>query len=76
MGRIKVMTPEDGDKHIVWDPSDEKGVSKAKKEFDKLKKKGHRIFKVSRKPQRTGNEVSEFDAGEHEYIVLPPMAGG
>jgi len=76
MGLIKVMTPEDGDKHIVWDPSDEDGVKKAKKAFDKLSKKGHRIFKVSRKPQRTGSPVTEFDKDEHEYIALPPMAGG
>lgn len=76
MGLIKVMTPEDGDRHIVWDKNDEKGVSKAKKEFEKLKKKGHRIFKVDRAPQRTGTPVTEFDPEAHEYIVAPPMAGG
>ena len=74
-GLIKVMTPEDGDRHIGWDTSDEKGVAKAKKEFDKLKKKGFRLFKVDRSP-KPGEMVAEFDPSHKEYVAVPAMAGG
>lgn len=75
-GVIKVMTPKDGDRHIAWDSSDEKGLKKAKKEFDKLLKKGYRMYKVARNPQRTGEPVTEFDPTVSEYIAAPAMAGG
>lgn len=75
-GLIKVMTPEDGDRHIGWDTSDEKGVNKAKKEFDKLKKKGFNLFKVDRSPRATGEKVTEFDPDHKEYVAVPAMAGG
>lgn len=76
MGIMKVMGPTDGDKHIEWDPEDPKSVEKARKEFEELRKKGHKAFKVGRKPQRTGQEVAEFDPSAGEIILTPPMAGG
>jgi hypothetical protein len=75
-GLIKVMEPAAGDRHIAWDSSDDKGVAKAKKEFDKLKKKGFNLFKVDRSPSPTGWPVSEFDPDHKEYVAVPAMAGG
>lgn len=76
MGVMKVMGPTDGDKHIEWDPDDPKSVEKAKKQFEKLRDKGHKAYKVGRKPQRTGQEIKNFDPEIGEYIFAPPMAGG
>lgn len=76
MGQIKVMTPKDGDKHIQWDPDDPKSVEEAEEEFDKLKKKGHKLYRVEQKPSRTGEPVDKFDPSVKEYIAAPPMGGG
>lgn len=73
---MKVMTPEDGDRHIAWDTSDDKGVKKAEKEMKKLMKKGFNIFKVDRSPRASNEKVTEFDPGHKEYVAVPAMAGG
>lgn len=75
-GLIKVMTPEDGDRHVAWDSSDENGVKKAEKDFKKLVKKGFNIFKVDRSPKASNEKVTEFDPNHGEYIAVPAMAGG
>lgn len=77
MGQIRVMTPQAGDETISWDPADEKSTEKAKSTFDKLKEKGHKMFKVVKEEvSKQGEEVSEFDPNEKEYIAVPAMAGG
>lgn len=77
MGTIRVMTPVDGDKEINWDPEDEKSTSKARKEFDKLKEKGHKMFAVVKETvSKKGDEVKDFDPTAKGYIAVPPMAGG
>lgn len=77
MGKISVMTPQDGDKEIEWDPKDEKSTAKARKEFDKLKEKGHKMFKVVKETvSKKGDEATEFDPAEKGYIAVPAMAGG
>lgn len=77
MGILKVMTPKDGDRPLAWDKDDEKSVKKAEKEFYKLLKKGYRIYRVERKPTRTGTPVTEFDPYyDDEYIATSPMSGG
>jgi hypothetical protein len=76
MGEMRIMSPLDGDKHIEWDPEDQKSVAKAKKKFEELLEKGFHAFKVSRKPQRTGQEVKSFNPDVGEYILAPAMQGG
>lgn len=76
MHHMSIMVAEEGDKHIEWDPEDPVSVKKAKEIFEKYVEKGHRAFKVSRKPSRTGTEVKKFNPSVGEYILAPAMAGG
>lgn len=76
MGVMKVLTAKDGDKHIEWDPNDPKSVAKAEKRFNDLLGQGHRAYKVSREPTRTGQEIKKFNKDVGEYVLAPPMAGG
>lgn len=74
---IKVMAPLAGDEEVSWDPHDYESVKKAKKAFDKLIKKGHKIYKVTKQTvTRKGEQISDFDPTVGEYVAVPPMAGG
>lgn len=76
MGKIRVMTPKDGDNSVQWDPEDADSVKAAKDEFDKLMADGHKMYKTKATTTRTGDPVDEFDPTVGEYVAVPAMAGG
>lgn len=76
MGTMRVMSPVDGDKVLSWDPDDPKSVEKAQKKFEKHIADGNKAYKVTNKPQRSGQPVKTFNADAEEYLLAPAMAGG
>lgn len=61
MGIMRIMSPQDGDKHVRWNPKDEKSTEKARKKFEKLLEKGYKAYKVKTAPQRKGTPVVNFE---------------
>jgi len=75
MGTLRIMGQR-GDEPFSWDPEDPASVEEARKVFEERKKAGYRIYRVERKPQRTGDPVTEFDPTAGEYLFAMPMRGG
>ena len=67
-----------GHDEIEWDIHDFKSIKRAKKMFDKMKKKGYQAFFVLREDGQTkkGNKITKFDPALEEIIMVPPVSGG
>lgn len=72
---MRIQYPQDGDKHVTWEPDDAKSVAKAKKAFDTAIGKGHKAFRVESKAT-PGEAVSEFDPTHKELLLIAGMSGG
>lgn len=72
-GIFRVLTPQDGDKRIVWDNMSIAEINEAKQMFDELKAKGLRPFTVG-EDGKAISEVNQFDAHIGEIVFLPMRA--
>ena len=70
-GVFRVMTPQDGDKRIVWDCHDMQQIQEAKEMFDQLIQEGLVPYKVGVSGQATSEVMDEFDPWAEEVIFLP-----
>jgi hypothetical protein len=71
-GTFRVMTPQDGDKRIIWDNRSSDQIREAKQTFDELIAKGLVPYKVEPSTGRASVEVmEEFDPYAEEVIFLP-----
>jgi len=64
-----------GDTKTIWDPRNEDEVEIAQTAFDKFKKKGYLIYRVS-KDGGKGEQMSKFDIKAEKMIAVPPIVGG
>lgn len=70
-GVIRVMTPQDGDKRVVWNSKSFAEIGDAKHIFDKLVLEGLVPYKVGTNGQATSEVMAEFDPHAEEIIFLP-----
>ena len=70
-GAIRVMTPKDGDKRIVWDSRVFAQIQDAKEMFDKLVLQGLVPYLVGLAGKASSEVMSEFDPHAEEIIFLP-----
>jgi len=77
-GVMRVMTPEDGDKRVVWDRRDFAQIRDAKETFDKLVAQGAVPYKAGTDGKATSDVMDEFDPHAEEVIFVPiaAIAGG
>lgn len=65
-----------GHTKTTWDPDVPAEVEAARKQFDELRKKGHKAFRVKRSGE-PGEPMATFDSGEGAMILMiPPIVGG
>jgi len=70
-GIFRVMTPQDGDKRVVWERTLAE-IREAKKLFVKLVKEGLTPYRVDAESGRATAEVMrEFDPAAGEVIFMP-----
>lgn len=67
MGMLIVMTAEEGDRRVPWDPTDPAQVKEARSRFDDYMSKGYRAYRVAKRGQ-AGERISEFDADAGEIL--------
>ena len=70
-GVIRVMTPTDGDKRVVWNSGVFAEITDAKEMFDKLVLEGLVPYRVGVDGKSTSEVMSEFDPHAEEIIFLP-----
>jgi hypothetical protein len=77
-GVLRIMTPKDGDKRVVWNRDSLAEISDAKKMFDDLSSSGLTPFKVGVGGKATAEIMDEFDPFAEEIIFMPRkmLAGG
>lgn len=75
---MRVLTPKDGDKRVVWDSNSFAQISDAKEMFDKLVLEGLVPYRAGVNGQATSEIMAEFDPHAEEIIFLPIslMTGG
>jgi hypothetical protein len=70
-GVFRIMTPQDGDKRIVWDKRDLAQINEAKEMFDECVAKGLVPYWVGKNGRATSEVMDEFDPEAQEVIFLP-----
>lgn len=77
-GCFRIMTPQDGDKRVVWDSHDFAQISEAKTMFDELVVQGLVPYCVGLNGRASSEVMAEFDPYAEEIIFLPVsmVAGG
>ncbi len=70
-GVIRVMTPKDGDKRVVWDSNDYAQINDAKVMFDELVSQGLVPYKVGTDGRATSQVMDRFDPAAEEVIFVP-----
>lgn len=75
MGVMAVMD-HTGDTKTIWDPSVKDEVDAARIQFNEMKKKGYRPYRVNPETGKKTELMSEFDPHAAAMILCPPMAGG
>lgn len=73
-GIFRVMTPQDGDKRIVWDRLNLPDITAAKNLFIDLIKQGLTPYRVGLDGKQTSEIMEEFDPSAEEVIFLPRAA--
>ncbi len=77
-GCLRILTPEDGDKRVVWDANRSDEIRDAKRLFNQLVEQGLVPYEVGADGKASPRVMSEFDATAEEIIFLPValVAGG
>lgn len=77
-GAMRVMTPKDGDKRVVWDSFSLGQIRDAKAMFDDCVAKGLLPHRVGIDGKQTAEIMTEFDPTAEEIIFVPValVAGG
>lgn len=65
---LRFLTPEDGDKRVVWDRYNLEDIKAARKMFEDFQEKGIRIFAVSEDGGPV-DEMKDFDAFAEEFLA-------
>ena len=78
MRTFRIMTPDDGDKRVIWNCRVIQEIRAAKDMFLNLIKQGMMPFKVGRDGKRSSERMEEFDpvAEEVIFIPMPAVVGG
>lgn len=77
MNALIVLTPTDGDRKHLWDPSVPAETADARRRFGELVGSGYRAYRVGRRGQR-GDRITDFDpeAGEILFVGKHGYSGG
>jgi hypothetical protein len=70
-GCFRIMTPQDGDKRVVWDSRDFAQITEAKSMFDELVIQGLVPYCVGVNGRASSEVMVEFDPYAEEIIFLP-----
>lgn len=73
---MRLMDPQLGDLELKWDEDKPDEVAIARAGFEKAKKRGLAMFKMSRFGRKTGEQLHNFDPSAEKIIGMAPMAGG
>ena len=69
-----ILGPE-GDSKITWDPSNEKEVKSAEKEFNDCIRKNYTAYAVTNLDKK-GSKITTFNPFIGKIILVPPVSGG
>lgn len=76
-GMFRCLTPQDGDKRVVWNRRSLPEIAAAKKMFSDLIAKGMTPYRVGAGGQASAEVMTEFDPMAQEVIFMPlQMVGG
>ena len=77
MGTLVILTAEDGDRRVPWDPTDPGQTQEARSKFNKYLADGYRAYRVGAKGAQ-GERILDFDpmAGEILFTGKQGFAGG
>lgn len=70
-GCIRVPTPKDGDKRIIWDNRSYEQICQAKDTFDRLVQEGLIPYRVGTGGKATSEIMVEFDPHAEEIVLIP-----
>lgn len=75
---FRIMTPNDGDKRVIWNCRVIREIKAAKDMFLNLIKQGMMPFRVGVDGKRSSERMEEFDpiAEEVVFIPMPAVVGG
>lgn len=72
---MRVMTPNDGDLRMTWDPAKPDEVERVRAVFDEMKAKGYTAFRSDEKGKKA-SAMKTFDPDAEAIILAPPIVGG
>ena len=73
---MRLMDPQLGDLELKWDEDNPDEVAAARSTFEKAKKRGLAMYKMSRFGRKTGSQLHNFDPTAEKIIGMAPMVGG
>ncbi len=73
---MRLMDPKLGDLELKWDEDKPDEVAAARATFEKAKKRGLAMYKMSRFGSKKGEQLHEFDPSAEKIIGMAPMVGG
>ena len=73
-GMFRILTPQDGDKRVVWDSRDLRQINDAKDIFNDLVEEGLRPYRVDPSGRRSPEIMDEFDPSAEEIYFAPDQA--
>lgn len=73
---MRLMDPKLGDLELKWDEDKPDEVAAARATFEKAKKRGLAMYKMSRFGSKKGSQLHEFDPSAEKIIGMAPMVGG
>lgn len=66
----------EGDVKTMWDASNADEVAEAHAQYDRLRAKGYRAFRVRGKDGSQGEQMNAFDPNAERIVFVPQMQGG
>jgi len=75
MGEMRILSAE-GDTKVIWDHENDDEVEAAEAQFDTLREKGFKCFRVDKKGEKTGGAISRFPKTAGKLIMVPVVRGG
>jgi hypothetical protein len=76
VGNIAILGKA-GDTKITWNNENDLEVSRARKEFERLKGLGYKAYKVLDKAGvKRGDEIQEFDPSMERIVMVGAFVGG
>ena len=61
---------------LIWDPTDDSDVKRARKEFNQALREGLVAYKQVARVSKVRKEIRRFDPNLGEVLLVPQLVGG